>query len=94
MKGPKVTAFSACNPNHGCLRPYWFESGGKTVAVNAVRYMEVIENFHEDMITKLAPGQFLKTWIMQDGAPPHTAHDTTAFLLERSSEWAPHIVLT
>ena len=100
MKGPKVTAFVAFNPKHGCLGPYWFESGDKTVTVNAVRYMEVIEKFYEDLTTKLTPGQIQKAWLMQDGAPPHTAHDTIALLHERfndrlialgtTHEWAPH----
>ena len=99
-KGPKVTAFVAYNIRHGLLGPYWFEEGGRTVTVNGERYREVIGKFHADLSASLTENQLKVVWFMQDGAPPHTAHDTIAHLhdlfnnrlisLGTVHEWAPH----
>ena len=100
LKGPKVTAFVAFNARHGLLGPYWFEEGGKTVTVNAARYRDVIKIFYDDLSETLSEGQLPMAWFMQDGAPPHTAHETIAYLrglfktrhlaLGTDYEWFPH----
>ena len=80
LKGPKVTAFVAFNARHALLGPYWFEEGGKTVTVNAVSYHDVIKLFYDDLLETLSEGQLQMAWFMQDGVPPHTAHETIAYL--------------
>ena len=100
LKGPKVTAFVAFNAKHGLLGPYWFEEGGRTITINGERYREVVRQFHVDVNEILTPGQFRLAWFMQDGASPHTAHETIAYLqqlfrnrllaLGTTYEWSPH----
>ena len=100
LKGQKVTAFVAFNAKHGLLGPYWFEEDGKTVTVTGARYRTVVTGFARDLRGVLSARQFQKAWYMQDGAPPHTAHDTIGLLrtifrnrlvaLGSDTEWAPH----
>jgi len=100
LRGKKVTAFVAYNARHGLLGPYWFEEDGKTVTITGARYREVVTNFTNDLRALLSPRQFQTAWYMQDGAPPHTAHDTITLLktifkrrlvaLGTDVEWAPH----
>ena len=80
LKGPKVTAFVAFNARHGLLGPYWFEEDGKTVTINAARYRDVIAKFYDDLSATLSEGQLRMAWFKQNGAPPHTAQETIAYL--------------
>lgn len=100
LKGAKVTCFVAFNAKHGLVGPFWFEEDNKTVTINAVRYRSVIRRFNTALTRLLSPNQRRQAWFMQDGAPPHTAHDTIAFLKElfqtrlialgTNHAWAPH----
>jgi len=63
-------------------KPYWFEEVGKTITVNAACYCDVFKNFYDDLSKILSEGQQEIAWFMQDGAPPHTAHDTISYLKE------------
>ena len=100
LKGPKVTAFVAFNARHGLLGPYWFEEDGKTVTINAARYRDVIAKFYDDLSATQLEGQHRMAWFMQDGAPPHTAQETIAYLrglfntrvlaFDTNQEWSPH----
>jgi len=100
LKGPKVTAFVAFNTRHGLLGPYWFENDGKMVTINASRYRDVLKKFYDDLSDTLSEGQLRMAWFMQDGAPPHTAHETIAYLrglfntrllaLGTDHEWSQH----
>ena len=79
LKGPKVIAFVAFKARHGLLGPYWFEEDVKTVTINAARYRDVIKMFYDDLSEALSEGQLRMAWFMQDGAPPHTAHETNVY---------------
>ena len=56
--------------------------------------------FYDDLLETLSEGQLQTAWFMQDGAPPHTAHETIAYLrglfntrllaLGTDHEWYPH----
>ena len=48
--------------------------------INGERYRAVLQKFHHDLAQKVTPKQLSMTWLMQDGAPPHTAGDTITFL--------------
>ncbi|XP_076041907.1 histone-lysine N-methyltransferase SETMAR-like [Oratosquilla oratoria] len=101
LKGAKVTAWIAFNPRHGLLGPYWFQDGrGKTVIVNSERYCEIINKFNTELGQRFTVHQKSRMWFQQDGAKPHTAHDSLALLKElfgsrvisfrTTHEWAPH----
>ena len=100
LKGVKVTAFISFSAKHGLLGPYWFDEHGKMVTVNSHCYCVIIQRFHDDLSQKLTPGQLRLTWLMQDGATPHTANASAEFLqglfgnrlisLQTEHELAPH----
>ena len=56
--------------------------------------------FYDDLSETLSEGQLRMGWFMQDGAPPHTARETIAYLrgpfstrllaLGIDHEWFPH----
>ena len=80
LKGPKVTALCALNAKE-MLGPYLFkDSRGKTVTVNGERYGEILNRINEDLNQLCTPNQKRLQWFQQDGATPHTAHATMAYL--------------
>ena len=95
----KCTAWVAIS-THGIIGPFFFEDDHSiAVTVTKERYVPVLEQFwgeldkHEDLDEK-------EQWFQQDGAPPHTANVTMAWLREKFGkrlisrkaevEWAPH----
>ena len=56
--------------------------------------------FCNELLETLSEGQLRMAWFMQDGASPHTAHETIAYLRElfntllhalgTDHEWSPH----
>ena len=64
----------------GLISPFFFEgTEGDTVTVTAKRYVEVLERFWTEL--RRLPGiKMKKQWLMQDGAPPHTANISLRWL--------------
>jgi len=59
------------------------------ITVKTAHYRDVIKNltledFYDDLSETLSEGQLRMAWFMQDGAPPHTVHDTVVYLKELS----------
>ena len=86
-----------CAPSaHGIIGPFWFEDEeGGTLTVTQVNYRNILDKFCA------ALGQYRQdAWLQQDGAPPHTARLTMAYLQDRFGDrliskgaefqWAPH----
>ena len=102
LKGAKVTAWIAFNLRHG---PHWFQDGrGKTMTVNGERCCEIINKFNTELGQMFTLHRRSRMWFQQDGATPHTAHDSFDLLKElfgsrvisfrTTHEWASHIALT
>lgn len=101
LKGAKVTAWMAFNPRHGLIGPYWFQDArGKAVTVNSERYCEIINTFKNELGQKFTVYQKSRMWFQQDGATPHTSHNSLDLLkkifgprvisFRTTHEWAPH----
>jgi hypothetical protein len=74
---PSLTVFIAFNARH-CLPPFFFEESGKPVTVNGDRYRQML-SCH--LIPELKKRHaFSQGILQQDGAPPHTAHETQQLL--------------
>ena len=95
----KCTAWMTIS-RHGLIGPFWFEdTDGNALMVNKDRYLQVLMKFwralgrRNDLVRD-------NQWIQQDGAPPHTARETLAWLYQTfgdrvisrmtAHEWAPH----
>lgn len=78
LHSPKVTVW--CGVTKTCvIGPYFFEEGGRTVTVNSVRYLCMLQNF---LIPELRRKGIVlrRMWFQQDGATAHTANDVMGFL--------------
>ena len=101
----KCTAWAAIS-KHGIIGPFFFEDAqGNTETVNKERYLVVLNKFWRELgVRSRRRGQNRVDrgvqWFQQDGAPPHTANVTLAWLDQkfpdrlvsrrRDPEWAPH----
>lgn len=73
LHSPKVTVWWAIS-KFGVIGPYFFEEDGRTVTVNAQRYLFMLERFFEPELNQLAEEEDLgDIWFQQDGATAHTA---------------------
>ena len=96
----KCTAWVALS-KHGIIGPFWFEDMDteRALTVNTERYIDTLEKFS----TALGRRRDLRRanqWFQQDGAPPHTSHETLHWLQHHFQyrtiskkcdvEWAPH----
>jgi hypothetical protein len=80
LHSPKVTAWCTLS-SIGLIEPYFFEEGGVTVAVNANRYCDMLENFLRPIIDEYGEEHNLEDfWFQQDGATTHTARRPRAIL--------------
>ena len=95
----KCTAWMAIS-KHGLIGPFWFEDAdGKALTVNKDRYLQVLVKFWNTLGRRNDLSRE-DQWIQQDGAPPHTARETIAWLEQHfgdqvisrltEHEWAPH----
>ena len=100
LQGRKVTAFVAVR-YRGVFGPYWFEDkNGRTVTISQERYRSIVNAFYEDLKQSMSTAALRRQWFMQDGATPHTANETIAFLrqkfgqrvlsLRMKNDWSPH----
>ena len=98
LKGAEVTAWIAFNLRHG---PHWFQDGrGKTMTVNGERCCEIINKFNTELRQRFTVHRRSRMWFQQDGATPHTAHDSFDLLKElfgsrvisfrTTHEWTSH----
>lgn len=72
-----ITVFAALN-NRYILQPFFFEEHGAPVTVNGERYRLMIE---QHLVPQLRQRRcFSRAVFQQDGAPPHTATETTNLL--------------
>lgn len=78
----KVTIWCAVS-SAGVLGPYFYEENGRTVNVNGVRYLDVLQNRFYPDLSELAFNnpQLSPDWyFMQDGARPHIVQPVRTFL--------------
>lgn len=101
----RCTAWVAMS-KHGIIGPIWFEDENENaVTVNKERYLVVLQQFWTALGRRnraIGRNPFLRAeqWFQQDGATPHTANVTLAWLDEkfpdrlisrrRDPEWSPH----
>ena len=103
LHSPRVTVWCAVW-SKGIVGPYFFEDErGHTATVTKERYVAVLNQFYSDLKVQ-HPGYLDKIWFQQDGATPHTALISLAWLKEHFKsrvitstrgapypiEWAPH----
>ena len=95
----KCTAWIAIS-KHGIIGPFWFEDeNGRAVTINKERYIEVLGMFWTALGRRRGVSRAAH-WFKQDGATPHTANDSLAWLQQRfpgrlisrrcDPEWSPH----
>jgi hypothetical protein len=99
LHSKKCTAWVAIS-KHGIIGPFFFEDAlGDAVTVTKERYVPVLEQFWGELEEREDLDEE-EQWFQQDGAPPHTANVTMAWLREKFGErlisrkaeveWAPH----
>jgi hypothetical protein len=77
---PSLTIFAAFNNCH-ILKPYFFEEDDHPVLVSGGRYQKMI---NEHLIPQMKlKRSFSSAILQQDGAPPHTASETTDLLVSK-----------
>ena len=78
LHSKRCTAWCALSA-HGIIGSFWFEDEeGGTLTVTQVNYRNILDKFCA------ALGQYRQdAWLQQDGAPPHTARLTMAYLQDR-----------
>lgn len=95
----KCTAWVAMS-KHGIIGPFWFEDDdGRSQTVNKDRYIAVLNKYWASLGRRRGVVR-ASQWFQQDGATPHTANETIAWLRQRFEErlisrrcdveWAPH----
>ena len=95
----KCTAWVAMS-KHGIIGPFWFEDDdGRSQTVNKERYITVLNKYWASLGRRRGVLR-ASQWFQQDGATPHTANETIAWLRQRFEErlisrrcdveWAPH----
>ena len=95
----KCTAWVAMS-KHGIIGPYWFEDDdGQSQTINKEHYMAVLNKYWASLGRRRGVLR-ASQWFQQDGATPHTANETLAWLRQRFEErlisrrcdveWAPH----
>ena len=81
----KCTAWVAMS-KHGFIGPYWFEDDdGRSQTVNKERYMAVLNKYWASLGRQRGVLR-ASQWFQQDGATPHTANKTLAWLRQRFEE--------
>ena len=91
-------AWVAFNAN-GLIGPFWFQDDeGNAQSVTKERYVQVLEQFWNELGWRRINRQHM--WFQQDGATPHTANLSLAWLQDRfgnriisqrmAVEWAAH----
>jgi len=83
LHDPYVTVWAGV-ASFGIIGPYFFEERNQPVRVNKDRYIDMIKNFVIPELKKKR--KFSLTWFQQDGATPHTAKKTIAFLKQAFKE--------
>lgn len=101
LHSEKVSAWIAMRRGGGLIGPFFFENErGVAQTINAERYVgTALRPFWEELQRKNGV-DVNEEWIQQDGATPHTAAASRAWLQERfpdrvislkeEVEWAPH----
>ena len=95
----KCTAWVAMS-KHGIIGPFWFEDDhGRSQTVNKERYVAGLNKYWASLGRRRGVVR-ASQWFQQDGATPHTANETIAWLRQRFEErlitrrcdveWAPH----
>jgi len=85
---------------HGIIGPYWFkDEDGRSQTVNKEHYMVVLNKYWASLGRRRGVLR-ASQWFQHDGATPHTANETLAWLKQRfekriisrrcNVEWAPH----
>ena len=59
----------------GIIGSLWIEESGHAVPVNQERYRQAMADFYE-ILRRRSGLKVENQWLMQDGAPPHTANAT------------------
>ena len=99
LHSAKCTAWVAMS-KHGIIGPYWFEDDdGRSQTVNKERCMAVLNKYWASLGRRRGVLR-ASQWFQQDGATPHTANETLAWLRQSFEErlisrrcdveWAPH----
>ena len=103
LHSPRVTVWCAMSAS-GIIGPFWFEtSDGTTTTVTTDRYISDLNKFLKELRRAgggAGDGDQGSWWFQQDGASPHTAKLTLAWLQEHfgdrvisrktSHPWPPH----
>ena len=82
LHSQKCTAWCAISAQ-GISGPIWVEDGaGNTATVTAIRYRKILQRFWSGLGTRYRhdPDRQKIQWFQQDGAPPHRATETKAWL--------------
>lgn len=99
LHSKRCTAWCALS-SKGIVGPYWFEDEeGKAETINQANYRDVVKRFCASLRRRRGI-VFNTQWFQQDGATPHTAYETRAFLTQKFGNrvislktehvWAPH----
>lgn len=78
LHSERVTVWCAV-AEFGVCGPYFFEKDGHAVTVTSARYVEMLQNFLQPRLNKLAVDAE-DIWFQQDGATAHTARLTMDLL--------------
>ena len=101
LHSQKVTAWMVMNQGIGLVEPFFFEDEhGMMQAVNAERYLDTALRPFWREIKGRNIIDMKRVWMQQDGATPHTARKSMAWLqehfpgrlisLKADVEWTPH----
>jgi len=85
---------------HGIIGPFWFKDDNeRSVTINTKRYVQVLGKFWTALGRRIGVVRVLQ-WLQQDGANPHSLHESLAWLQQRfpdrlisrrcDPQWSPH----
>lgn len=78
VNSPSVTVFAAFNTKHITAPFVFLDENGRSESVNGERYRFAIQNHLVPFMRQKR--SFSSAMFQQDGAPPHTAHETQDLL--------------
>jgi len=95
----KCTTWVAIS-KHGIIGPFWFQDDNEwSVAINTERYVQVLGKFWTALGRRRGIVRVFQ-WFQQDGATPHSLHESLAWLQQRfpdrlisrrcDPQWSPH----